>query len=269
MIKFGMMGALGRMGRTIAALSTSLDEMECAVGFDNPAHPDFIDGNYESYFPDGKPIKISEVSPDALHNIDGVIDFSLPNAMDKYLGLFVEKKIPLVIGTTGFSEEQTSAIKKASLEIPVLMASNMSIGVNMLFALTELAAGTLVNLGFDTEMSEIHHRFKKDAPSGTAKTLEEIISKKAGLTNKDVVYGREGIIGERPDKELGSFALRGGDVVGDHTVFFLGNGERIELKHQAMSRDVFASGAINALKYIVGKPPGMYGMRDVLNLPVF
>ena len=141
----------------------------------------------------------------------------------------------------------------------------MSIGVNLLFALTKMAAKALNNRNFQAEMMEIHHGKKKDAPSGTARTLEKILLESMSL-NPEVTYGRSGMVGERKPKELGVFALRGGDVVGDHTVYFLGDGERIELKHQALNRDVFAKGALEAALFLADKPSGMYSMAEVLNI---
>jgi len=266
MINFGILGALGRMGKTIANCSLEMEGLECVAGFDNPKHPNFDESKTLSVLSDGSSISVKEINKENSADLGGIIDFSLPPATMGALDVYVENKLPLVIGTTGFSPEELKLIEKASKSIPVLMATNMSLGVNMLFALTEMAAKGLIKEGFHPEITEIHHKHKKDAPSGTAKTLEEIIKNDAGYSDNQVVYGREGQVGERPDKQLGVFALRGGDVVGDHTVFFLGNGERIELKHQAVSRDTFAMGALNALKFIVNQSPGLYNMRDVLNL---
>lgn len=256
MIDFAILGALGRMGHAISEVAASDELLNYIVGLDNPSHPDFAKGA------DG--VEVKEIASDSLQGVNGIIDFSLPPATMKVLPICVEKKIPMVIGTTGFDDAQLAAIEEASKTIPLLMGSNMSVGVNLLFALTRAASKALKGKGYDAEMFEIHHKHKKDAPSGTAKTLEEII-----LENHDAsepIYGRAGHTGERKPQELGSMALRGGDVVGDHTVFFLGNGERVELKHQATSRNTFATGAVSALKFIAGKEPGFYTMADVLNL---
>jgi 4-hydroxy-tetrahydrodipicolinate reductase len=148
--------------------------------------------------------------------------------------------------------------------MPIVLAPNMSIGVNLLFKLVEQAAKTLRDKGFDIEVIEMHHRYKKDAPSGTAVKIVDILKKETEI--QKVVYGREGLIGERSNKEIGVFALRGGDVVGEHTVIFATMGERIELTHRATSRDIFAKGALEAAKWIVGKPNGLYDMQDVLGL---
>ena len=257
MIHFAISGALGRMGRAIAEEASAQNDLTYLRGMDSPANPSF--GQKIEGLPE-----ICEISSAALEGVDGVIDFALPPATMKVLPVCVEQKAAMVIGTTGFSESELGQIKEASQEIPILMGSNMSVGVNLLFALTRAAARALNGKNYDAEITEIHHKHKKDAPSGTAKTLEEIILENYHST--EPVYGRAGHTGERRPEELGVFALRGGDVVGDHTVFFLGSGERIELKHQAVSRSTFASGALNALKFVVSKEPGFYSMADVLNL---
>jgi len=245
------------MGRAIGEIAATDDDLNYRVALDDAGHPAFsqkIEG-----FPEAR-----EINAENLQGVAGLIDFSLPPATMKVLALCVEKKIPMVIGTTGFDDAQLAEIKAASETIPILMSSNMSVGVNLLFALTRAAAKALKGKGYDAEMYEIHHKHKKDAPSGTAKTLEEIILEHHDAS--EPVYGRAGHTGERRQEELGSFALRGGDVVGDHTVFFLGSGERIELKHQAVSRSTFAGGAVSALKFLAKKEPGFYSMADVLNL---
>jgi 4-hydroxy-tetrahydrodipicolinate reductase len=171
-----------------------------------------------------------------------------------------------VIGTTGHTVEQLNAIRSAAASIPVLMAANFSIGVNTLFSLARRAA-ELLGESFDIEIVETHHRFKKDAPSGTAKRLAEILCETRGLNrDADVVHGREGMTGERPARQIGLHAIRAGDAVGDHTVIFAGPGEHLELTHRASSRETFAVGALRAARWIIGRPPGLYRMEDVLGL---
>ena len=171
----------------------------------------------------------------------------------------------MVIGTTGFTDDQIKEIKELSKDVPVVLAPNMSIGVNLLFKLVQEAARALKGKGYDIEVVEMHHRFKKDAPSGTAVKIVDILKEETGI--KNVVYGREGIYENgRPSDEIAVFALRGGDVVGEHTVIFAGMGERIELTHKAGSRDIFAKGAVEAAKWIKDKPAGLYDMMDVLGL---
>jgi len=266
MIHFGIVGILGRMGRSIAQESEKDPVLKCIKGFDNPGHTDFKKMEQSGLDLGAHQIIIEALEAENLKGIDGVIDFSMPGATMMLLESCAQKKIPVVIGTTGFSNIQLNKISEYSKIIPILLSSNMSIGVNLLFALVNSASGALKDKNFNPEIFEIHHKHKKDAPSGTAKTLEGIIQKNYNLSSDEITHGRSGIIGERPEKELGVFALRGGDVVGDHTVFFLGDGERVELKHQATSRNVFANGALNALKFIVKKDPGLYNMFDVLQI---
>ena len=263
MINIGIHGALGKMGRAIARLAKQDSNLRLAAAFAINADSAILSEGIS------RDILYSQLDEKVLKNIDVLIDFSVPEASLKVLKLCRELKIPMVIGTTGFIPEEEKIINEAGDHIALLKSSNMSIGVNLLFGLTRIAAGILKNRNFQAEMMEIHHGKKKDAPSGTAKSLENILLEQMSL-DRNVTYGRSGMVGERKPKELGSFALRGGDVVGDHTVFFLGEGERIELKHQATNRDVFARGALDAAKYIAGKPPAklrVYTMDQVLNLP--
>ena len=194
---------------------------------------------------------------------DVTIDFSHADTTASICEVAIKSKTPLVIGTTGHSAKQRDDIVAASKQIPVVLASNFSVGVNTLFALTENAAKILGD-DFDLEIVEAHHRMKKDAPSGTAKTLAEILQR--ARQTKTLRHGREGIVGERGKSEIGIHSVRGGDVVGDHTVIFAGQGERLELTHRASSRETFARGAIRAARWVIGKSPGLYDMRDVLGL---
>ena len=200
----------------------------------------------------------------ALANADGIIDFSSPDSTMTMLDGAVESGKPIVIGTTGLSGSQVQAVSDAAKTIPVLFSPNMSVGVNLLFKLTAIASEILGN-NYDIELLEAHHRYKKDAPSGTAKKLAEIIKSRVDALNGPAeVYDRSKIIGERNKNEIGISVVRGGDIVGEHTVFFIGNGERIELTHRATSRDTFALGAVMGLEFIVKKSPGLYTMTDVL-----
>ena len=179
----------------------------------------------------------------------------------------MEKKVALVIGTTGHSDEQKNAIREASKTIPIVHASNFSTGVNLLFHLTRKAASILGNETFDIEVTEMHHRHKVDAPSGTARTLLDIINEETQTSYEDdVTHGREGNVGPRPKGEIGMHTLRGGDVVGDHTVMFAADGERFELTHKASSRMTFATGSVRAALWLRGKEAGLYDMQDVLGL---
>jgi 4-hydroxy-tetrahydrodipicolinate reductase len=197
---------------------------------------------------------------------DVIIDFSFHSVTPAVAELCARNGRALVIGTTGHSEAEKAAIRAAAARIPMVWASNYSTGVNTLFWLTRKAA-EILGPSFDLEVVEMHHRLKKDAPSGTATTLLEILGEVRQLQLADALrHGRHGITGERTSGEIGIHAIRGGDVVGDHSVIFAANGERVELTHKASSRDTFALGALRAAEWIVGKPPGIYSMQDVLGL---
>lgn len=238
-----LVGAAGRMGQAIKA-AASLDP-NVTIG----AEADQGDDPSKS-----------------ISGVDVVIDFSHAEATKRICAASLASKKPIVIGTTGHSPEQMAAIDAAARSIPVLLASNFSIGVNTLFWLTRQAAELLGN-GFDLEIIETHHRLKKDAPSGTAKRLAQILCETRGLNyGKDVSHGRDGITGGRPAREIGMHSIRAGDVVGDHTVIFASAGERVELTHKASGRETFALGALRAAKWILGQSAGLYSMEDVLGL---
>jgi 4-hydroxy-tetrahydrodipicolinate reductase len=202
----------------------------------------------------------------AVPGADAVIDFSHHSTIEPVLARCMEHQKTLVIGTTGHTDAQVAAIKHASGQIPIVFAPNYSVGVNTLFWLTRKAA-EILGPGFDLEVVEMHHRLKKDAPSGTAKKLVEILAEARGLKyNDDARHGRHGIVGERTDSEIGVHAIRGGDVVGDHTVIYAAQGERVELTHKASSRETFARGALRAALWAHDKPAGLYDMQDVLGL---
>jgi 4-hydroxy-tetrahydrodipicolinate reductase len=210
-----------------------------------------------------------DLGDDVAKNIDAcdvVIDFSNPSATDALSQACRDAKKPAVIGTTGHSEKERKSIAEMAKSVPVVFSPNFSVGVNALFLLIRKAA-QMLGEDFDLEISEMHHRLKKDAPSGTAKKLAEILCEVRQLDyNKNVRHGREGLTGERPAREIAVHSIRGGDVVGDHTVTFAGAGERLDLTHKASSRETFAAGALRAARWIVGKPAGLYSMEDVLGL---
>jgi len=201
----------------------------------------------------------------AIGDVDAIVDFSSAKATQGLLELAVAARKPLVIGTTGHSPEEKALLLKLAAKVPCVWAGNFSVGVNLLYALTRRASRTLGE-DYDTEVVEMHHRLKKDAPSGTAARLLEIILEERKLGRENLRHGREGITGERPPSEVGVHSLRGGDVIGDHTVIFAGSGERLELTHRASDRAVFANGALRAAKWIVAQKPGVYDMQDVLGL---
>lgn len=199
----------------------------------------------------------------ALRQADIAIDFSFHGFTGELLRAAVEQQKPLVIGTTGHSDEEKQAIFAAAKSIPIVFASNYSVGVNTLFWLTRKASRILQ--GFDVEIVEMHHHHKLDAPSGTARTLAEIVCEESGLDYKeDVMHGREGLVGARPQRQIGMHSLRGGDVVGDHTVIYATDGERVELTHKASGRMTFAGGAVRAALWLANRPAGLYSMQDVL-----
>ncbi len=201
----------------------------------------------------------------ALDAVDVAIDFTSPAATAHAAAACAGRGVAAVIGTTGLDGGPQRAIEAASARIPIVRAANFSVGVNALLAVVGSLSRTLA--GYDVEIAEIHHRKKVDAPSGTALRLAEAAAAGRSLDlTKAKVTGREGAVGARTDGELGVLALRGGDVVGDHTVYFLGPGERIEVTHRAHSRDTFAAGAARAAAWIVGRPPALYEMKDVLGL---
>lgn len=201
-----------------------------------------------------------------IEKCDAVIDFSSHNSTLGFAEACAAHKKALVVGTTGHSEAEQSKIKNLQSKIPIVWSSNYSTGVNTLFWLTRKAA-EILGPGFDLEIVEMHHRMKKDAPSGTAKSLAEILADVRKQQLEQVArHGRVGIVGERTPPEIGIHSVRGGDVVGDHTVMFANTGERLELTHKASSRDTFANGALRAAQWVVTQKPGIYDMQDVLGL---
>ena len=203
----------------------------------------------------------------AFKGVDAAIDFTVHSFTASVVEAAVASNTPLVIGTTGHTDEEKAAIVRAAETLPIVFASNFSVGVNTLFWLTRKAAAILGDDRFDIEVTEMHHHHKIDAPSGTARTLLEILNEETGTSyENDVAHGRVGNIGARPSKEIGMHTLRGGDVVGDHTVMFAADGERVELTHKASSRMTFAGGAVQAAVWLQDKPAGLYDMQDVLGL---
>ncbi|MEM9068856.1 MAG: 4-hydroxy-tetrahydrodipicolinate reductase [Myxococcota bacterium] len=254
MTRVGVLGAAGRMGLSIARVATEEGVKIVAAVDRNRPGDDF--GEAAGIGRLDVPIS-SDLA--VLQDVEVVVDFSLPDAAD---ALFRECKVPIVTGTTGLSAEATQARDDAATRIPVVAAPNYSQGVTVLFHLAAEAA-RLLGEGFDAEVVEMHHRRKVDAPSGTAVRLAECVAEVRGLTP---VHGRSGQVGARPASEIGVLALRGGDVVGEHTLFLAGLGERLELTHRATDRHLFARGALRAARWIGGRSPGLYDMSDVMGL---
>jgi len=242
-LKILVNGSRGRMGQTIIRCAAADPALEVAAEID-------LGDDFDA----------------ALPLCDGVIDFSHATETTRIAQACAAAGKTLVVGVTGQDDDTRHAIAEAAKKIPVVFAANYSIGVNTLFWLTRKAVEILGD-GFDLEVVEMHHRLKKDSPSGTARRLAEILAEGRALAyEKNVTHGREGMIGERPHDEIGMHALRGGDVVGDHTVVFAAPGERVELTHKAASRDTFAHGALRALKWAHARSAGLYDMEDVLGL---
>ena len=243
MVKIIITGSKGRMGKALIACSAHHPELKVVGQIDQG-------DDLQSVIGQG----------------DVVIDFSSHSATPAIAKLCAAHGKAMVVGTTGHSDEGKTQIAHCQSQIPIVLSSNYSTGVNTLFWLTRKAA-EILGPGFDLEVVEMHHRLKRDAPSGTAKTLAEILAavRKQQL-DKVARHGRAGIVGERTAEEIGLHSLRGGDVVGDHTVIFAGVGERVELTHKASSRETFANGALRAALWVVNQKPGLYDMQDVLGL---
>ncbi len=262
-MKICICGICGRMGRSVLNVLVERGH-ELSGAFDSEGSIGFGRDAGSTIHGDNMGVVVSAIDQKVIGRSDGVIDFSTPAATMKLVEASRTHKRPLVIGTTGFSPVEYKSITDAARDIPVLCSPNMSLGVNLLFKLSEIAAGALP-AGYDVEIFEAHHRFKKDAPSGTAKRLLEIVkSAKADLKTGREIHGREGMTGARTDSEIGVHAMRGGDIVGEHTVYFSGIGERIELTHRLSSRETLAKGAVAAMEFLKGKPAGFYSMYDVL-----
>lgn len=262
-MNIGICGVGGRMGNAILRIMIERGH-KLKAAFEAEGSP-FIGRNSREFV--DSPLAdcaITEINIEALKGVDGVIDFTSPSSSMKNIMMLSQVKKPVVIGTTGLSGDEVARIRAFSETIPVIQSPNMSLGVNLLFKLTEIASMALTT-DYDVEIFEAHHRFKKDAPSGTAKRLLEIVKENMkGLSNAADINGRDGITGERTNNEIGMHAMRGGNIVGEHTVFYTSLDDRIELTHRAASRDVFARGAVSAVEYLNNRAPGFYTMYDVL-----
>ena len=266
MIKIAVAGAAGRMGSRISALSKEYGELQLAGAFEKKGHKD-IGKDIGTVVGIGETgvILVDSLEP-IIDNIDLIVSFTTVEATKEHLRLASSKGKAVVIGTTGFSKDDLKEVSELTRNISCVMASNMSMGVNLLLKVLQDITRVLGD-AYDVEIIEAHHRMKKDAPSGTALKMAQVI---AGALNRNLeevgVYARKGIIGERTAKEIGIQTIRAGDIVGEHTVIFGGLGERIEVIHKVSSRDTFARGALKAAIWIYGKPSGLYDMQDVLGL---
>lgn len=265
MSKVVIAGCSGRMGHALLESVFADAELVLHGAIDRPDSPQ-IGRDAGEQFGKVSGVKISHDIGATLVGADVLVDFTRPEPSLQYLEACRQAGVKLVIGTTGFSTEQKQQIESASSDIGIVFAPNMSVGVTLLINLVQSAAKVLAE-GYDVEIIEAHHRHKVDAPSGTALRLGEAAAAALGRDLEAcAVYGREGVTGERDPNTIGFATVRGGDVVGDHTVLFAGIGERVELTHKASSRATFALGALRAAKFLEGRKAGLYDMRDVLGL---
>ncbi|RLD94604.1 MAG: 4-hydroxy-tetrahydrodipicolinate reductase [Aquificota bacterium] len=266
MIGVVVTGVAGRMGSTIARLVEEDSQLTLVGATEAPGHP-WVGGDLRGFLGVGEGVKVTSSLDEAITGETRVvIDFTLPQATLAHLETAVKEGVAMVIGTTGITGKDLERARSLASRIPCVWAPNMSVGVNLLFKLVGEVA-RILGEDYDVEIVEIHHRFKKDAPSGTAVRLAEKVAQALGRDLDQVgVYGRHGMVGERNREEIGVMALRGGDVVGEHTVIFAALGERVELTHRAHSRETFARGAIRAAKWVVDMAPGLYDMAQVLGL---
>jgi len=266
MIKVAVTGAAGRMGGRIITLITEAEGMEIAGAVEMAGHARLGDDAGYIAGCGNLGVAITDSLQEALANADVLIDFTWPEVTIGNAEVCARLGKAMVVGTTGLNPEQREILTGLAAEIAVVFAPNMSVGVNVCFKLLKDMARTLGE-GFDVEIVELHHNKKKDSPSGTAVRMGEIVADALDRDYNEVAnYHRQGMCGERSEEEIGMQTVRGGDIVGEHTVYFIGMGERIELTHRAMSRDMFARGAIRAAGWLAKKPAGLYDMQDVLGL---
>ncbi len=264
-VKIAIAGCGGRMGRILLENVFQSDDLELHAALE---HSGSVLLGRDAGELCGAPcgVIISSDVETALQHADVLIDFTRPEGTLHHLDVCVKFGVGIVIGTTGFNAQQKAQLGAAAQRIGIVFAPNMSVGVNLVFKLLETASRVLAH-GYDIEIIEAHHRHKVDAPSGTALGMGEVIARTLGRDLEQcAVYGREGVTGARDPSTIGFATVRGGDIVGDHTVLFAGTGERIEITHKASSRDTFALGALRAARFLGGNPAGLYDMQDVLGL---
>lgn len=264
-LKIAIAGASGRMGRMLIEAIVNAPDCQLSGALDRADSP-ALGQDASAWLGQASGTLITADLRQGLAGADVLIDFTRPEGTMAHLALCRELGVKAVIGTTGFSPEQKAAIGEHARHIGIMMAPNMSVGVNVVLKLLDLAARSL-NEGYDIEIIEAHHRHKVDAPSGTALAMGEVVAAALGRDLKDcAVYGREGVTGERDPSTIGFATVRGGDIVGDHTVLFAGIGERIEVTHKSSSRVTYAQGSLRAARFLAAHGPGLYGMDDVLGL---
>ncbi len=264
-LNIAVAGASGRMGRMLIEAVLGSADCKLSGALDASGSP-ALGGDAGAFLGRATGVAITSDLRQGLAGADVLIDFTRPEGTLAHLGVCRERGVRMVIGTTGFSAAQKAEIAAAAQALPIVMAPNMSVGVNVMLRLLDQAARAL-SAGYDIEVIEAHHRHKVDAPSGTALAMGEVLARALGRELKDcAVYAREGVTGERDPSTIGFATVRGGDIVGDHTVLFAGTGERIEITHRSNSRANYAAGSLRAAGFLRGKPPGLYGMDDVLGL---
>jgi len=266
MVRIAVAGAAGRMGRRICALASEHEGIKLAGAFEMAGHPMLGSDAGEAAGVGRLDVKITGSISDVLGQSDVVVDFTHPEATLSNIRAASSSGKAMVIGTTGLKGDNIKEIEKLAANIPCVVASNMSLGVNLLLKVLGDIASALGD-DYDVEIIEAHHRHKKDAPSGTALMMARAVASALGRDlEKSAVFARHGMVGERTRKEIGIQAIRAGDIVGEHAVIFGGMGERIEVHHKVSSRDTFARGALRAALWVKGKSPGLYDMQDVLDL---
>ncbi len=264
-MKIAVAGASGRMGKMLIEAVLGAPDAELSGALDIPGST-AIGRDAADFLGKSTGVRVTADFAEALKGATHFIDFTRPEGTLEHLEQCGKRGIRMVIGTTGFDAAGKSAIEAASRRIPIVFAPNMSVGVNVTLKLLELAA-SILNTGYDIEIIEAHHRHKVDAPSGTALRMGEVVAQALGRDlSKVAVYAREGVTGERDPSTIGFSAIRGGDIVGDHTVLFAGTGERIEVTHKAASRVTYAHGSLRACRFIAERANGLYDMQDVLGL---
>ncbi len=262
-LNIAIAGAGGRMGRTLIEAVLRNTDAKLAAALEIAGSP-HLGKDAGELVGAACGIKITDDIERALKGCDAIIDFTRPEGTLNHVALCRKLGVKPIIGTTGFDDAGKKALADAAKEIAIVIAPNFSVGVNVTFKLLETAAKSL-GKGYDIEIIEAHHRLKVDAPSGTALRMGEVVAQATGRNLKDsAIYGREGVTGERKDDTIGFSTIRGGDLVGDHTVMFIGMGERVEISHRSSSRMNYATGALRAAQWVMGKPSGLFDMFDVL-----
>jgi 4-hydroxy-tetrahydrodipicolinate reductase len=266
MLNLTVSGASGRMGSRIITLSRDMENLKLTGALEHKDHKDAGKDIGEVIGIGTTGVSITGCISTVPEKVDVLIDFSSPSATIECLKSLSGKPVPVVIGTTGFSKDEIEYIRLYAQNTPCVFAPNMSVGVNLLLKVLDDIA-RVTGDDYDVEIVEAHHRLKKDAPSGTAMKMAQVLASALGRNlEEDAVYARHGLIGERTRKEIGIQTVRAGDIVGEHTVYFGGLGERIEITHKASSRDTFARGALKAAQWVYKQTPGLYDMQDVLGL---